>query len=51
MTVIQSVTKRVPAVSEYDYDYDYGSGPVLLRVSKELTPAQAGEYQAVLNAH
>jgi hypothetical protein len=39
--------QTAPMVSEYDYV----SGPVLLRVSKELTAAQAGEYQAVLNAH
>jgi len=47
MTFIQSVAKRLPMVSEYDYV----SGPVMLRVRKELSPAQAGEYQAVLNAH
>jgi hypothetical protein len=32
-------------------EYDYVSGSVLPRVSKELTLAQPGEYQGVLNAN
>jgi hypothetical protein len=32
-------------------EYDYVSGPALPGVSKELTPAQPGEYQAVRNAN
>jgi len=45
--VHRSVAKRLLMVNEDDYV----SGPVLLRVIKELSPAHADEYQAVLNAH
>lgn len=39
---IQTVTKGMPALSEYDYL----QGTVLVRVSHYLTPKQAGEYKA-----
>lgn len=41
---IQAVTAGVPAFTEYGYV----SGPVLVRVSKSLTPDQAAEYQKAL---
>lgn len=41
---IQAVAKGLPLAAEYDYQ----SGPVLVRVSRFLTPAQAGEYEAAL---
>lgn len=37
---IQTVVKNLPMMMEYDYPH----GTVLIRVSKFLTPAQAGEY-------
>ncbi|MFE4857325.1 hypothetical protein [Streptomyces sp. NPDC056670] len=37
---IQTVTKGVPALGEYDYVH----GPHLIRISRLLTPAQAKEY-------
>lgn len=37
---IQNVTKSLPILAEYDFVH----GPVLVRVSHYLTPAQAGEY-------
>jgi hypothetical protein len=39
---IQTVTKSMPALSEYDYV----QGVTLVRVSHYLTPKQAGEYKA-----
>ncbi|WP_199750122.1 hypothetical protein [Amycolatopsis sp. WAC 04169] len=45
MDFIQSVAKNLPAVGEYDYL----KGPVLVRVSRFLTPDQAKEYEAALN--
>lgn len=39
---IQTVTKGLPALSEYDYV----SGSVVVRVSHLLTPDQAAEYKA-----
>lgn len=41
---IQAVTKSMPALIEYDYVH----GAVLVRVSRFLTPAQAGEYKAAV---
>ena len=42
MDFIQSVAKSMPLVGEYDYV----KGPVLVRVSRFLTPDQAKEYEA-----
>ncbi|MEU8781317.1 hypothetical protein [Streptomyces sp. NPDC048637] len=39
---IQAVTKGMPALSEYDYVH----GTVVIRVSRYLTPQQAGQYKA-----
>jgi hypothetical protein len=39
---IQSVTKGLPALAEYDFV----SGTVLIRVSRYLTPTQAADYKA-----
>lgn len=44
MQFIQNIASGLPAAVEYDYT----SGPVLLRVSRSLTPAQAAEYQKAL---
>jgi hypothetical protein len=41
---IQAIASGFPAAVEYDYS----SGPVLVRVSRMLTPAQANEYQTTL---
>lgn len=41
---ITSVTKDTPALVEYDYV----KGPVLLRLSQQLTPTQAKAYEAAL---
>lgn len=41
---IQTMTASMPAFTEYGYV----SGPVLVRVSKSLTPEQAAEYQNAL---
>ena len=41
---IQAMTARVPAFTEYGYV----SGPVLMRVSKSLTPEQAAKYERAL---
>ncbi|MFE5757542.1 hypothetical protein ACFQ7M_19395 [Streptomyces massasporeus] len=41
---IESVTKGMPALTEYRYL----SGPVLVRVSRHLTPDQAAEYEAAV---
>ncbi|MFD9415119.1 hypothetical protein ACFWC9_10405 [Streptomyces goshikiensis] len=38
---IQTVTKGMPALTEYDYVH----GSTLIRVSHYLTPGQAGEYE------
>lgn len=45
MDFIQSVSKNLPMVGEYDYV----QGTVLVRVSRFLTPDQAKEYEAALN--
>lgn len=37
---IQGIVKSMPTLLEYDYPH----GPVLVRVSRFLTPAQASEY-------
>ncbi|MGW1169691.1 hypothetical protein [Streptomyces sp. NPDC002550] len=42
---IQTVTKSMPALAEYDYVH----GAVVVRVSHYLTPAQAAAYQAAAN--
>lgn len=42
---IETVTKAMPALTEYDYVH----GTVLVRVSQYLTPAQAGAYKAAAN--
>ena len=44
MKYIQAIAAGFPMAVEYDYT----SGPVLVRVGKILTPAQAGEYQKAL---
>ncbi|HEY6424310.1 MAG TPA: hypothetical protein VIY28_13885 [Pseudonocardiaceae bacterium] len=41
---IQAITANTPMFTEYDYV----SGPVLVRVSRSLTPQQAAEYQSAL---
>ncbi|MGS2645807.1 hypothetical protein [Streptosporangium sp. G12] len=41
---IQEIGEKMPMLSEYDYV----AGPVLLRVSKQLTPQQAEELEAAL---
>jgi hypothetical protein len=41
---ITGIGKSAPALVEYDYVF----GPVLLRLSKALTPAQAGDYKNAL---
>ena len=46
MQFIQHIASGFPAAVEYDYT----SGPVLLRVARSLTPAQAAEYQKALAA-
>ncbi|MFE9844719.1 hypothetical protein [Streptomyces goshikiensis] len=43
-TYIQTVTKGMPALAEYDYVH----GATLVRVSRLLTPEQAGEYKTAL---
>ncbi|MEU7512987.1 hypothetical protein AB0B13_13395 [Streptomyces sp. NPDC042898] len=43
---IQSVTKGMPMLTEYDYV----SGTVLVRVSHYLTPAQAADYKTAAGA-
>ncbi|MFF4903086.1 hypothetical protein [Streptomyces sp. NPDC001068] len=42
---IQTVTKSMPALSEYDYVH----GTVLVRVSHYLTPTQAAGYKTAAN--
>ncbi len=39
---IQGMAQQLPAAGEYSYV----AGSILLRVSRELTPTQAGEYEA-----
>lgn len=46
MDFIQSVSKNLPSVGEYDYV----KGAVLVRVSRFLTPDQAKEYETALNS-
>jgi hypothetical protein len=46
MKYIQAIASGFPMAVEYDYT----SGPVLVRVGKIFTPAQAGEYQKALAA-
>ncbi|MGW0594793.1 hypothetical protein [Streptosporangium sp. NPDC002607] len=41
---IRGIGEKLPVLGEYDYV----AGPVLLRVSKELTPQQAEEFEAAL---
>ncbi|MER6175729.1 hypothetical protein [Streptosporangium sp. NPDC001681] len=41
---IQGIGEKLPVLGEYDYV----AGPVLLRVSKELTPQQAEAFEAAL---
>ncbi|MFE9804727.1 hypothetical protein ACFYP6_39000 [Streptomyces goshikiensis] len=41
-TYIQTVTKGMPALTEYDYVH----GSIVVRLSRYLTPGQAGEYKA-----
>jgi hypothetical protein len=41
---IQEIGKRMSMLSEYSYV----AGPVLVRVSKELTPTQAAEFETAL---
>ena len=41
---IQEIASTLPAAVEYHYI----SGPILLRVARSLTPAQAAEYQQAL---
>jgi hypothetical protein len=42
---IQQIGEASPVFAKYDYL----SGPVLVRVSRNLTPAQAGDYESALN--
>lgn len=44
MDYITQIGKRMPAAVEYDYVV----GPVLVRVSRVLTPEQAQQYEAAL---
>jgi hypothetical protein len=46
MHFIKNIASGFPAAVEYDYTL----GPVLLRVARALTPAQAAEYQKALAA-
>jgi hypothetical protein len=46
MDYIQTIGKSLPMAVEYDYV----KGPVLLRVSKDLTPDQAAEYKKALDS-
>ncbi|MGW3061915.1 hypothetical protein ACWC98_39290 [Streptomyces goshikiensis] len=39
---IQTITKGMPALTEYDYVH----GSIVVRLSRYLTPGQAGEYKA-----
>jgi hypothetical protein len=41
---IQAIGKSMPALAEYDYVH----GSVVVRVSRFLTPAQAGDYKAAV---
>ena len=42
---LRGAAKAASAATEYDYVF----GPILLRVSSNLTPAQAAEYQTALD--
>ncbi|OKI14183.1 hypothetical protein [Streptomyces sp. CB03911] len=44
VTYIQGIVKTMPAFLEYDY----AQGPVVLRASKQLTPAQVDSIKAAL---
>ena len=44
VTYIQGIVKTMPAFLEYDY----AQGPVVLRASKQLTPAQVDSIKATL---
>lgn len=44
-TYIQAIAKAAPMLAN---EYDYVYGPVLVRVTGKLTPAQAGEYERAL---
>jgi hypothetical protein len=41
---LQEIGKRAPLFTEYDYQ----NGPALLRISRQLTPAQAAGYESAL---
>ena len=41
---LQEISKRAPLFTEYDYQ----NGAALLRISHQLTPAQAAEYESAL---
>jgi hypothetical protein len=43
---LQEIGKRAPVFTEYDYQ----NGPVLLRVSHQLSPSQAADYESALKA-
>jgi len=43
---LQEMGKRLPILTGYNYQ----SGPVLVRVSRDLTPQQAAEYESALAA-
>ena len=42
---VEAIGRKAPIFTEYDYQ----NGPILLRLSKRLTPAQAAENEATLN--
>ncbi len=44
-TLIKESSQKVPTLGEYSYV----KGPVVIRVSKELMPADAQEYESALN--
>ena len=46
-TYIATITKAAPILGD---GYDYVAGPVLLRLSTDLTPDQAAAYRAALTA-
>jgi hypothetical protein len=46
MDYIQAIGKSAPLFAEYDY----ANGPILVRVSKLLTPDQAKDYEAATKA-
>jgi endonuclease YncB( thermonuclease family) len=46
-TYLDQIGQKLPTLAS---EYDYQSGPVLVRVSHRLTPAQAAEYQSALTS-